>query len=324
MKISVSTERWEMTMPFVTSREAITYIDTMTVCLAEDGACGRGEALGVDYLGESAGTMSSQLEDVRSELTTGVDFDEINRLLPPGGARNALDCALWDLRAKQSGKRVWNMLGIPSRPVTTVYTLSLDTPERMAAQALAHVQFPVLKLKLDQERIGERLKAIREARPDATLIIDANGAWSIPLLDSVADDLLACGVAMVEQPLPMGRDPALEGLDYPVTLCADESCQSRSDLRSIGNRYRMVNIKLDKCGGLSEAMKMVNWCRQNGLQLMVGNMLGSSLAMAPAFLVAQYCRYVDLDGPLWQKTDREAPIRYEGARMHGPETTLWG
>lgn len=324
MKISVFTDRWEMTSPFVTSRESITHIKTITACLNEDGMCGRGEALGVDYLGETANSMSKQLEAVQTGIGSKIDFDEIQQLLPAGGARNALDCALWDLRAKQAGTRVWDMLGVPSRPVTTVYTLSLDSPGNMAREATAHAQFPVLKLKLDQQLVCERLQAIRTARPDAALIIDANGAWTIPLLESLADDLLANKVEMVEQPLPMDGDAELEHMDYPVTLCADESCQDYSDLETAARRYSMINIKLDKCGGLSEAMKMVNWCRRNDMELMVGNMLGSSRAMAPGFLVAQFCRYVDLDGPLWQKTDCKHALHYQGAQLHAPKSALWG
>lgn len=324
MKLSIFKDRWEMTTPFVTSKEVIRHIDTLTVCLGSEGRCGRGEALGVDYLGETEAIMRAQLENVRSQIEAGVEPDDITSLLPPGGARNALDCALWDLLAKTSGKRVCEMLNTPFEPVTSVFTLSLDSPERMAAQALSHAQFPVLKLKLNHERISESIRAIREARPDATLVIDANGAWSLPLLETVADDLLSAGIAMVEQPLAVGEDSVLEGLDYPVILCADESCQSMADLPQAAQRYRMVNIKLDKCGGLTEAMKMVDWCENNSIELMVGNMLGSSLAMAPAFLVAQYCRYVDLDGPLWQKTDRSVPIRYQGAFMQAPDKALWG
>lgn len=324
MKFSVFDDRWEMKAPFVISRGVHYHIDTITVCLNQDGVCGRGEALGVDYLGETPVTIRDQLEAVRSVVEAGIDHESVARMLPPGGARNALDCALWDLRSKLDGRRVHEMLGTPFEPVTTVYTLSLDEPARMAEEALAHQQFPVLKLKLGKDQPLDRLKAIHEARPDARFVIDANCDWSIEILESLAENLVSCGVEMVEQPLPAGEDAALEGFGYPITLCADESCQSLSDLPRVAERYPMVNIKLDKCGGLTEAMKMVRWCRELGVELMVGNMLGSSLAMAPAFLVAQYCRYVDLDGPLWQKTDRSSPIHYEGARILAPDPDLWG
>ncbi len=324
MKVSVFTDRWEMNHPFVTSKNTVQHIDTITVCIARDGICGRGEALGVDYLGENADTMRGQIEAVRAEIEAGAGIDEINCLLPPGGARNAVDCALWDLRSKHSGKRAWDILGIPSGPVTTAYTLSLDSPENMAREALDHAKFPLLKLKLNQDEVHDSLGAIRAARPDATLVVDANCSWSLPFMETVQDDLLAFGVEMVEQPLPMGEDGDLEGFEYPVILCADESCQSYSDLEYTATRYQMANIKLDKCGGLTEAMRMVHWCRDNGLELMVGNMLGSSLAMAPGFLVAQYCRYVDLDGPLLQRTDRSAPLLFDGAIIQPPDRALWG
>jgi L-alanine-DL-glutamate epimerase-like enolase superfamily enzyme len=324
VKLSVFDDRWEMVAPFVTSKEAIHWIDTLTVCINRDGICGKGEALGVDYLGETLASMRGQIEAVRNAVEGGLSREELLELLPPGGARNAVDCALFDLEAKSTGQRAWELAGFPCEPVTTVYTLSLDTPENMALEAGARAGFPVLKLKLDAERIAKRLRAVRSARPDARLIIDANGAWSDAILDSVADVLQACAVEMVEQPLPMGMDADFYGLEYPVPLCADESCQSLADLPGLAGRYHMVNIKLDKCGGLTEALKMVAWCRVTGMQLMVGNMLGSSLAMAPAFLVAQYCRYVDLDGPLWQRTDRSVPMRYEGTRILPPEAGLWG
>jgi len=323
-KLSVFTDRWELNAPFVISRGVHHHIDTITVRLSAGGTCGRGEALGVEYLGETAESMQAQLEAIRDKVESGADQHAIQELLPPGGARNALDCAMWDLRSKQSGRRVHEMLGTPFEPVTTVYTLSLDEPDHMAREAAAHARFPALKLKLGRDRPVDRLAAVRAARPDACLVVDANCDWSVDLLDSLADDLVALGVEMVEQPLPTGADAGLEGLDYPVTLCADESCQSLADLPQAAQRYRMVNIKLDKCGGLSEAMEMVHWCRERGVGLMIGNMLGSSLAMAPAFLVAQYCRYVDLDGPLWQKTDRGTPFEYEGALMKPPAPGLWG
>lgn len=324
MKLSLSRDFWETVEPFVTSRESINEIETITVSLQEQDHTGRGEALGVDYRGEDADTMARQLENVHDQIEAGLDFDRVASLLPPGGARNALDCALWDLRAKQSGQRVWELLEVPAQPVTTVYTLSLDTPERMAEAALSHARFTVLKLKLNSMLIPERLSAIRRARPDAQLIIDANGAWSRAVLTEHLGLLQAAGVGMVEQPLPAGRDGELEGLNYPVPLCADESCQSSADLPALKNLYQMFNIKLDKCGGLSEAMRMVRWCRDNDREIMVGNMLGSSLAMAPGFVVAQFCTFVDLDGPLWQKTDRQVPLRIEAAKIHPPEPGLWG
>ena len=324
MKMSVFNDRWELKEPFVTSKESIDHIETITVCLGGDGPCGRGEALGVDYHGEDAASMRAQLEDVREAVESGLSQEQAQALLPPGGARNALDCAMWDLQARQSGQRVHEMLDIPFNPVVTAYTLSLDRPDRMAQEAVAYAAFPLLKLKLNENEIVDSLEAIRTARPDASLVIDANCAWSVQTLDQVADDLVRLNISMVEQPLPPEADHALEGLEYPVTLCADESCQTMKDMETVAARYDMANIKLDKSGGLTEAMKMVNWCRENNIELMVGNMLGSSLAMAPGILVAQFCTFVDLDGPLWQTSDRKSALNYDGAVVQPPDPALWG
>ncbi len=344
MKLDIQIDQWALHEPFVTARETTTHIRTVTAVLIENGQRGRGEALGVDYLGETADSMAAQLESVRAEIERkppnspgarqrrsrneghnhNLNFHAISEMLPAGGARNALDCALWDLRARQQGRRVWQMLGMEVQPVTTVYTLSMGDGDDMAREALLHAQFPILKLKLGADDTAEKLRAIRDARPDAGLIIDGNGSWSMELLDRMMDVLLECRVSMLEQPLEMGQDEALAGLNYPVTLCADESCQHAGDLPGLAGRYHMVNIKLDKCGGLSEALRMVDWCRQNGLKLMVGNMLGSSLAMAPGFVVAQHCQFTDLDGPLWQRTDRDPPLDIENGVIQPPEAALWG
>jgi L-alanine-DL-glutamate epimerase-like enolase superfamily enzyme len=208
--------------------------------------------------------------------------------------------------------------------VTTAFTLSLDAPAAMAAASQRAAAYPVLKLKLDADDPGARIAAVRVARPDAELLVDANGSWSAALLAELAPALVDHRVALVEQPLPAGADAALADWDAPVPLCADESSQTSAGLEGLAERYRFVNVKLDKCGGLTEALRIVERCRELGLGLMVGNMLGSSLAMAPAFVVAQHCRFVDLDGPLLQATDRDPPMRYEGAILHAPPPELWG
>jgi len=323
-KLELQVDEWEMREPFVTASETTTHVSTITVVVGDSGHVGRGEALGVDYLGETALTMSAQVECARDAIESGVGCGELQGLLPPGGARNAIDCALWDLAAKRDNRRVWEILGIDALPVYTVYTLALGTAGEMAAQASAHHDYPILKLKLDDRGTAEKIHAIRGARPDAELVIDANGSWSPKLLDELVDVLLVNRIAMVEQPLPRGSDDWLAGLAYPVLLCADESCQSSAELEHAASRYGMINIKLDKCGGLSDALAMIDWCRQREVPLMVGNMLGSSLAMAPGFVVAQACRYVDLDGPLWQRADREHPLRYTGGLVEPPDRELWG
>jgi L-alanine-DL-glutamate epimerase-like enolase superfamily enzyme len=248
----------------------------------------------------------------------------VQDLLPPGGARNAVDCALWDLACRRTGRRAWDLLGRTVRPVTTCYTVSLASAGAMAEEARARGSHGVLKLKLDANHVEACLEAVRAARPDAELLIDANGAWDLPLLERLGDTLARHRVALLEQPLPRGSEDALANLDYPIPLCADESCQHRDELAALVGRFNVINIKLDKTGGLTEALAVAERARTLGFELMVGNMLGSSLAMAPAFLVAQDCRWVDLDGPLWQRADREHPIRYDGGLMSPPEAALWG
>jgi len=324
MKLELSFDRWEMRRPFVTSQGGLSSIETLTVQLEHGGARGWGEALGVDYRGEDARTMGDQIEELRREIELGADRTTVARLLPPGGARNALDCALWDLEAKTAATSIWRRLAVEPRPLTTAYTLSLAAPAAMAAEAAAHHDYPILKLKLDADEPLARLAAVRAERPDAVLLVDANGGWTLDLLQQIATRLAELVVAMVEQPLPPGADDELAGWSSPVTLCADESCQTRDELDHVAARYDMVNVKLDKTGGLTEGLALADACRQRGLELMVGNMLGSSLAMAPAFVIGQLCRFVDLDGPLLQASDRQEAIRYEGAVMQPPPRALWG
>jgi L-Ala-D/L-Glu epimerase len=325
--MSIALDEWPLREPFVIAGGTYAAISTTTVELGDGAARGRGEAAGVDYLGETAESLREQLESCRAEIEGAagrLEPEGLDGLLPAGGARNALDCALWDLRLKRAGRTIWSWLGTTARPVTTALTLSLDAPAAMAAAARRAAVYPLLKLKLDADDPAARLAAVRGVRPDAELVVDANGSWSAGLLSELAPTLVAQRVAMVEQPLAAGADAALAGWDAPVPLCADESCQSTADLEHVARRYRVVNVKLDKCGGLTEALRMVARCRELGLGLMVGNMLGSSLAMAPAFVVAQHCRWADLDGPLLQRRDRQPAMRYEGATLHPPEPELWG
>jgi len=352
--MSIAFDEWPLREPFVIAGSTTESIVTVAVTLEHDGARGWGEALGVDYLGETAESIREQLEASRSEIeelgrlvefavggdaavgageaagsplaaSVGNGFREaLAALLPAGGARNAVDCALWDLRCKRSGRTIWSWLDLEPRPVLTAFTLSLDEPAAMAAAAQHAAAYPLLKLKLDADDPAARIAAVRAARPDAELLVDANGSWSAALLAELAPALVDRRVALVEQPLPAGADGALADWDAPVPLCADESSQTSADLDALAARYRFVNVKLDKCGGLTEALRIVERCRELGLGLMVGNMLGSSLAMAPAFVVAQHCRWVDLDGPLLQRTDRKPPMRYEGALLYPPPRDLWG
>lgn len=336
MKLTFSIDHWELREGFSTAQETVFSIETLTVYLDDGTHRGRGEALGVDYFGETAQSLSHQVMEIAPDLEerlaagggAGDDPSSARRavqtLLPPGGARNAVDCALWDLACRRAGRRAWELLGRTVRPVTTCYTLSLDSAEAMAEEARARTAHGVLKLKLDAVDVEARLEAVREARPDAELLVDANGAWDRALLEGLGDALARSRVALLEQPLPRGSEEALARLDYPVPLCADESCQHAGELEALVGRYDVINIKLDKTGGLTEALALADRGRALGFELMVGNMLGSSLAMAPAFLVAQDCRWVDLDGPLWQRADREHPIRYDGGVMGPPDAALWG
>jgi len=248
----------------------------------------------------------------------------VQALLPPGGSRNGLDCALWDLQAKQAMGGIAMLTGISMLPLDTLFTLSLDDPDAMARRAHEVPDLTRLKLKLNAQAPLDCLQAVREARPDAQLVIDANGSWTPEVMMSVGDGLARFNVALLEQPLPHGDDGALENLRYPVPLCADESCQSSTDLEAVVDRYDAINIKLDKCGGLTDALAIREWCRHNKKLIMVGNMLGSSLAMAPALVVAQGADFVDLDGPLWQTNDVEPPLIVEAGCIQPPVPELWG
>jgi len=324
MNLKVFTTDWEMVEPFITASEVTTAIKVVTVHLEKEGLLGRAETLGVDYLGENAQTITADIETVRRQIEAGAGLKELQELLPPGGARNGLDCALWDLEAKRAGRRIWELLNMDMKPVHTVFTLALGEARAMASKARDCRDMPHLKLKLNSEDTGDKIIAIRKARPDARIMIDANGSWSPELLDKLGDLLAANKIELLEQPLPMGQDEPLRGLKYPVPLCADESCQSSADLERVADCYSAINIKLDKCGGLTDGLKILGWCNNHGKQVMVGNMLGSSLAMAPAMIIAQQAALVDLDGPLWQIGDAQPALRFEGALMQIPERELWG
>jgi len=324
VKLDVSHRRWEMLAPFVTAGETVTAIDVVHVSLERDGVVGRAETMGVDYHGETAETIVAELQRLDSQVLAKLDREVCATVLPPGGARNGLDCALWDLEAKRRSGGIASLVGFGIAPLATLYTLSLDTPEAMAQRAREVPQLARLKLKLGPENTLDCLAAVRAARPDAALVIDANGSWNSDLLMRLGDDLARFNVALLEQPLPEGDDAALEGLGYPVPLCADESCQSSADLERQIDRYDAINIKLDKCGGLTDALVIRDWCHRYKKLVMVGNMLGSSLAMAPALVVAQGADFVDLDGPLWQRSDVVPALSIEHGIIAPPLSDLWG
>lgn len=325
MNISLHLQDWELTTPFrISGHEWITS-PTLAVQVERDGHYGRGEAQGVFYKDETAQSIFAQAESVVSEIRNGITRDELQQLLPAGGARNAIDCALWDLECKLAGKTIWQLTGIDPKPVTTVFTIGLEpTPEEMAERAAAAVDAPVLKIKLNDDRPYERLAAIRAARPDAQLVVDANQGWDFELLQEVIPRCAGLDLGMIEQPLPRGGDAELEGFDSPITLAADESCLDCSELDLAARRYSMINIKLDKTGGLTEALKLAHAARARGCKLMVGNMVGTSLGMAPAFVIAQLCDFVDIDGPLLLKHDHLEGLRYHKGRVDGLTPALWG
>ena len=325
MKFSAHLENWDLTQPFRISGAEWLTSPGLVVQLAEDGFVGRGEAQGVFYRHETAQSIFEQVHEVADQIRKGITRQELQQLLPAGGARNAVDCAMWDLECKKSGKTIWQLTGIDPKPVTTVFTIGLEsTPEAMAAKAAAASDAPILKIKLDGNQPFEKLAAIRAARPDATLVVDANQGWDFELLKEVIPKCAGLGLGMIEQPLPRGGDEMLEGFDSPVTLAADESCLDTSELDIAASRYSMINIKLDKTGGLTEALKLARAAREKGCKLMVGNMVGTSLSMAPSFVVAQLCDFVDIDGPLLLRYDHPMGLRYNKGVVDVFSPAFWG
>ncbi len=323
--LTVRAETWPIRGSFTISRGSKTAAEVVVVELAADGALGRGECVPYAHYGESVAGVVAAIEALRKLLATGLDRLGLQKALPPGAARNALDCAFWTLEAKRAGKRVWQVAGLRRpHPVVTAYTLSLDSAEAMGAAAAAAADRPLLKIKLDGEDVVERVTAVRANASRARLVVDANEAWTPELYEKVAPQLAGLGVEMIEQPLPADSDGALAGLERPVKVCADESCHDTGTLAALRDRYDMINIKLDKTGGLTEALRLKAKAEAAGFGIMVGCMIATSLAMAPALLVAQGVQVVDLDGPLLLDHDRPGGLAYDGSLIHPPEPTLWG
>lgn len=323
-EIKIEPKTWLLHKPFRISRGEHTHSETV-LCRISDGThAGSGEAAGVSYEGETVASITAQIEAVIPRIAAGISRDDLQQVMSPGGARNAVDCALWDLEAKQSGRSVWQMLDWQPHAVTTVYTIGIDSHEVMRNDAAAHVDFPILKVKVGIEDPIEQISAIREGSPDAAIVIDANQAWTVKDLDQYAEGLKALNVEMIEQPLAISDDETLRGYDSLIPLCADESCNTRADLDRLCGLYDIINIKLDKTGGLTEAVALAQEAESRGFSLMVGNMLGSSLAMAPAFVIAQRCQYVDIDGPLLQAEDCAHPLQYNRGVVESISPALWG
>lgn len=326
MHYRVSQRDWRFVRPFSISymtREASSVVE---LTIEDGGLKGRGETSGVSYLGETVTTLISQLESFLGGLTSLPSRADIDTLLPPGGARSAVDCALWDLEAKRTNRRAWELAGVTTvpRPLQTSYTLGLGSPEDMASRAREAADYPILKIKLDGDGDIARLSRIRDSRPDALFFVDANQAWTSAQLVDAMPQLVGLGVSLIEQPLPRGGDAFLAEYISPIPLCADESCQTIEDLHQIIGRYQAVCIKLDKTGGLTEALRLATAARSAGLKTMAGCMGGSSLSMAPAFVLGQVCDHVDLDSPLLLSEDVEDGIEYEGAVMQPFSAALWG
>jgi L-alanine-DL-glutamate epimerase-like enolase superfamily enzyme len=325
-RLSAEIERWPVAGAFTISRGAKTHVDVVAVTIADGAVQARGEATPIYYHGETAENVLATILGVRKVIEAGADRATLAGLLSRGAARNALDAALWDLDAKQSGIPAWRLAGVGKpKPLVTAYTISLGDPERMRADAQrAAGTYPLLKLKLAGEGDLERVAAVREGAPSARLIVDANEAWTGLDVADEAAALLTYGVELIEQPVRAGEDAQLDDIISPIPLCADESCQDRADLPRCIGRYQAINIKLDKAGGLTEALALASEARASGLELMVGCMLSTSLGIAPAMLVAQDARWVDLDGPLLLARDRERGISFDKATMAPSSTALWG
>lgn len=325
VRLEVDEEAWPIAGRFVISRGSKTEARVVVVTLRSGEGVGRGECVPYARYGETVESVVAQIESARALVEGGAGRDRLQDRLPPGAARNALDCALWDLEAKQTGVRVWARLGRPKlSPLKTAYTVSYGTPEEMGAAAAAAARRPLLKLKIGGVDDLDRVEAVRAAAPRSRLIVDGNEGLTFDQLRDFAPELARLGVQLVEQPLRAGEDGALEGWSSPVPLCADESLHSRSELEACAGRYAVLNVKLDKTGGLTEAAALVEAARARGLGVMVGCMVATSLSMAPAMVIAQSAEFVDLDGPLLLARDRRPGLRYVGSVAEPPSPDLWG
>ncbi|MEJ8561690.1 dipeptide epimerase [Yoonia sp. GPGPB17] len=319
MQISVARDVFQLAQVFTISRGSRTQAEVLTATIKGGGFHGHGECVPYARYGETMDSVAAQI--------AGFDgaWPDLPDALPAGAARNALDCAYWDHAAKKAGKRVWDLLGLPApQPEITAYTLSLDTPEAMEQQAAQNAMRPLLKIKLGTPDDMARLEAVRRGAPDVPIIVDANEGWTAEVYADLAPHLIRLGVQMVEQPLPAGHDDILAEIARPLPVCADESCHDRASLPALRGKYDMVNVKLDKAGGLTEALALKRQARAEGYSVMVGCMVGSSLAMAPATILAQGVAFTDLDGPLLLAEDRAEPLKFDEYGVHPPAAALWG
>ncbi|OCJ09539.1 dipeptide epimerase [Rhizobium sp. AC44/96] len=323
--LEIRTDSFPIAGTFTISRGAKTWAEVIACIVTENGVSGWGECVPYRRYGETMESVAAQIEAAKPLVEAGLSLADLQRAMPPGAARNAVDCALWDLRAKQSGTSVATILGLSEpRPLTTAYTISLGEPDVMAEQARANPGRALLKVKVGTGDDESRIRAVRAAAPDAAIILDANEGWPEAMLEHHLRVSAEAGVALVEQPLPAGKDEMLAVIDHPLLICADESVHHAGDLASLRDRYDAINIKLDKTGGLTEALVMKREAQRLGFKIMLGCMVGTSLAMAPAVLLAQDVEFVDLDGPLLLARDREPGLRYTASLVWPPEASLWG
>lgn len=324
-RLSVVRRSWPLAKPFAISRGSKTTAEVVIAEVFDGEFRGRGECVPYRRYGESVDSVVAALEAMKAAVFSGLDRRELQQAMPLGAARNALDCAFWHLDAQRDDRRVADMAGIGElRPVVTAYTLTLDTPERMGEAAAAERHRPLLKLKLGGDGDIARVRAVRRAAPASRLIVDANEGWSEKHLRDTIPALVEFGVELIEQPLPAGADAALAGTPHPIPICADESCHVAADLDGLVGKYDAVNIKLDKAGGLTEALALAEAASARGFKIMVGCMVSSSLAIAPALLLAQRAAFVDLDAPLLLASDRVPGLRYDGSTVYPPDPRLWG
>lgn len=323
--ISMHMENWVAKIPFRISRHTAYDFPCVVVEIGQNGVVGRGEALGVYYLGDTEQSMLEQLQSIEDELANGADRQALLELLPPGGPRFAVDAALWDLEAQLSGRSAWETAGVTEESIESVFTIGLESePRDMAERAAAVPDLKSLKIKLNHDRPVERIQAIRAARPDVRMFVDVNEGWNFEQLKEFAPQLEGWGVDFIEQPLRRGHDEVLEDYDCPLPLCADESVQHIGEIATAAHRYQMINIKLDKSGGLTHGLEMAAAIRDKGLGLMVGCMGGTSLCMAPHHVIGHLADYVDIDGPLLLRNDRLDGFVYEGGMVSLPDARLWG
>ena len=323
--VEIAADVFPLVKAFTISRGSRSEAHVLTVTIKQDGCCGRGECVPYARYGESMESVSAQIRSIFSDIAAGLDTDCLQSALPAGAARNAVDCALWDLRAKQEGVSVAHLWNIsPLHGIETAYTLSLDTAERMGQAAQAASGHPILKIKLGGPGDAGRIRAVHSAAPNCRIIVDANEAWTT---ETLVENMLVCadvGVSLIEQPLPAGQDEALAHVPHPVPVCADESAHTSESVAELKARYDFINVKLDKTGGLTEAMKLVERSKSEGFGVMMGCMVGSSLAMAPAILPAQLATFVDLDAPLLLARDRPHALHYANSVIAPPHPNLWG